>query len=228
MLRIIKIGMDVHSKTYTLCALEPKIGEEDHLLASTEVQADPKYILLFIESLKIKLGPDNDYDIVCGYETGCLGYSLYNRLTAAGVKCVILAPTTMLTPQGKRVKTDARDARMIAQCLGNGGYHAVYVPTDEDDAIKEYIRMRDDQQDNLTRTKQQITAFCLRHGHHYPDGKWTIKHISWLRKLNLPGVLREALDEYMSAYDELTAKIERFDKRICEFALASKCILPCL
>ena len=29
MLRIIKIGMDVHSKTYTLCALEPKIGEED-------------------------------------------------------------------------------------------------------------------------------------------------------------------------------------------------------
>ncbi len=218
MLRIIKIGMDVHSKTYSLCALEPKIGEEDHLLASTEVQADPKYILLFIESLKIKLGSDNDYDIVCGYEAGCLGYSLYNRLTAAGVKCVILAPTTMLTPQGKRVKTDARDARMIAQCLGNGGYRAVYIPTDEDDAVKEYIRMRDDQQDNLIRTKQQINAFCLRHGHHYPDGKWTIKHISWLRKLDLPGVLREVLDEYMSAYDELTAKIERQDKRICEFA----------
>ena len=46
------------------------------------------------------------------------GYtSLYHQLTEAGVKCVILAPTTMLTQQGKRVKTDKRDARLIAQCL---------------------------------------------------------------------------------------------------------------
>lgn len=33
---------------------------------------------------------------------------------------------------GKRVKTDARDALMIAQCLSYGGYHAVYIPTQED------------------------------------------------------------------------------------------------
>ena len=222
MYRIIKIGMDVHSKTYALCALEPKIGEEDLLLASTEVQADPKYILMFIENLKFKLGLDNDYDIVCGYEAGCLGYSLYNRLTALGIKCVILAPTTMLTPQGQRVKTDARDAKMIAECLGNGGYHAVHIPTDEDDAVKEYIRMRDDQQTNLSRTKQQISAFCLRHGHHYPNGKWTIKHIMWLRKLDLTAMLRETLDEYMAAYDELTAKIERLDKRLDELADQSR------
>ena len=57
------------------------------------------------------------YDIECGYEAGCLGYSLYNQLTSAGVKCVILAPTTMLTQQGNRIKTDTRDALMIAQCL---------------------------------------------------------------------------------------------------------------
>ena len=63
----------------------------------------------------------DEYDIQCEYEAGCLGYSLYNQLTAAGVKCVILAPTTMLTQQGKRVKTDARDALMITQCLSYGG-----------------------------------------------------------------------------------------------------------
>ena len=64
----------------------------------------------------------NEYDILCGYEVGCLGYSLYKQLTAAGVKCVIPAPTTMLTQQGKQVNTDARDALMIAQCLSYGGY----------------------------------------------------------------------------------------------------------
>ena len=210
--------MDVHSKKYALCALEPKIGEEDCILASIEVTADYKNILRFIEDLKLKLGAGNDYDIVCGYEAGCLGYSLYNQLTAAGVKCVILAPTTMLTPQGKRVKTDARDALMIAQCLGHGGYRPVYIPDDEDDSIKEYIRMRDDHQAAMIRIKQQINAYCTRNGYHYPDGKWTIKHMNWLKQLPLSPMRRETLDEYLGTYSELIAKIERIDKRIEELA----------
>ena len=35
-----------------------------------------------------------------------MGIHSITKLTAAGVKCVILAPTTMLTPQGVRIKTD--------------------------------------------------------------------------------------------------------------------------
>jgi transposase len=109
MKRILKIGMDVHSKNYTLCAMEPVIGEDDRVFATVKVTPDYKNILMFIENLKQKLGKDNEYDIQCGYEAGCPGYSLYNQLTKAGMKCVILAPTTMLTQQGKRIKTDMRD-----------------------------------------------------------------------------------------------------------------------
>lgn len=123
MKRILRIGMDVHSANYTLCAMEPVIGEDDRIFANIQVTPDYTNILMFIENLKIKPGLDAEYDIQCGYKAGCLGYSLYNQLTTADVKCVILAPTTMLTPQEKRVKTDAL---MIAQCLSYGGYHAVY------------------------------------------------------------------------------------------------------
>ena len=210
--------MDVHSKNYTLCAMEPVIGEEDRIFANIQVTADYKNILMFIEQLKMKLGMYDEYDIQCGYEAGCLGYSLYNQLTSAGIKCVILAPTTMLTQQGKRVKTDARDALMIAQCLSYGGYHAVYIPTEKDDSVKEYLRMRDDHKDALKKIKQQINALCLRHGHHYEGTKWTIKHVAWLRKLELSPLYRETLDEYMASYEEQTAKIERFDQRIEEIA----------
>ncbi len=218
MKRILKIGMDVHSKSYTLCAMEPVIGTDDRIFATIEVTADHKNILMFIENLKQKLGMDNEYDIQCGYEAGCLGYSLYNQLTAAGVNCVILAPTTMLTQQGKRVKTDVRDARMIAQCLSYGGYHPVYIPTEEDDSVKEYVRMRDDHKIMLKTVKQQINALCLRHGFHYDGTKWTLKHVAWLRKLELSPLYRETLDEYLASYDEQTAKIERFDRRIEELA----------
>lgn len=100
MKRILRIGMDVHSTNYTLCAMEPIIGEGDRIFDNIQVTPYYKNIRMFIENLKIKLGLDAEYDIQCSYEAGCLGYSLYNQLTIAGVKCVILTPTTMLAPAG--------------------------------------------------------------------------------------------------------------------------------
>ena len=220
--RIIKIGMDVHSTNYTLCAMEPVLGAEDRIYGEIQVAPDYKAIVAFIASIKMKLGLSDKYSFECGYEAGCLGYTLYNQLTSAGIKCVILAPTTMLTQRGKRIKTDRRDARLIAQCLCYGGYNPVYIPTGEDDAVKEYLRMRDDHKLTLKKLKQQIGAFALRHGHQYTGTKWTDKHIAWLRKLELNPIYQETLNEYMASYDEQEAKIERFNKRIEEIAAQSR------
>ena len=216
--RILKIGMDVHSTNYTLCAMEPTIGSEDRIYGEIQVAPDYKEIVAFIASLKLKLGLHHDYSIECGYEAGCLGYTLYHQLANAGIKCVILAPTTMLTQQGKRIKTDKRDARLIAQCLCYGGYHPVYIPTGEDDSVKEYLRMRDDHKVALKKLKQQMNAFVLRHGYQYPGTKWTHKHVGWLKKLELDPMYRETLNEYMTSYEEQEAKIERYDQRIEEIA----------
>ena len=220
--RILKIGMDVHSTNYTLCAMEPTIGAEDRVFGTIQVAPDYREVIAFIESLKRKLGLDHDDSIECGYEAGCLGYTLYHQLTGAGIKCVILAPSTMLTQQGKRIKTDKRDAHLIAQCLCYGGYHPVYVPTGKDDAVKEYLRMRDDHKLAQKKLKQQINAFTLRHGYQYVGTKWTIKHVTWLKKLELDPMYRETLNEYMASYEEQEAKIERFDKRIKEIAAETR------
>ena len=220
--RIIKIGMDVHSTNYTLCAMEPTIGAEDRIFGQVQVAPDYKEVICFIESLKMKLGFFDHYSIECGYEAGCLGYTLYHQLMGAGIKCVILAPTTMLTPQGQRIKTDKRDAHLIAQCLCYGGDHPGYIPTGEDDAVKEYLRMRDDHKLALKKLKQQINAFVLRHGNLYAGTKWTIKHVTWLKKLELDPMYRETLDEYMVSYEEQEAKIERYDQRIEEIAAEAR------
>ena len=58
MKRIIRIGMDVHSTNYTLCAMEPIIGEDDRIFATIDVAPNYKNILMFIENLKMKLGID--------------------------------------------------------------------------------------------------------------------------------------------------------------------------
>lgn len=67
--RIIKIGMDVHSKNYTLCAMEPTIGAEDRIFGEVQVVPDYKEVICFIESLKMKLGLANNYSIGTGQES---------------------------------------------------------------------------------------------------------------------------------------------------------------
>ena len=38
MYRIIKIGMDVHTTNYNLCAVEPILGEEENVLAQIQIE----------------------------------------------------------------------------------------------------------------------------------------------------------------------------------------------
>ena len=207
------VGMDVHKESFTLCSCKYEDEKASHY---QRTQASYKNVLRYLEFLRTIYGDDTRF--VCGYEAGCLGYSLYRQLESFNVECVILAPTTMLTQQGVRIKTDARDAHMIAQCLSYGGYHAVYIPTEEDDSVKEYLRMRNDHKLSLKKIKQQINAFCLRHGFQYPGTKWTQAHLKWIKKLEVKNMYRETLDEYIASYEEQESKIERFDTRIEEIA----------
>ena len=218
--RILKIGMDVHSTNYTLCAVESRFGKEDHVLANISVGPDYKLIVDFINKTKLRMDPQSkdNIDVECGYEAGCLGYSLYYQLKGCKVRCTVLAPTTMLTEKGSRIKTDHRDARNIAFCLSTGGFHSVHIPTAEDNAVKEYIRMRDDHKIALKKIKQQTLALCLRFGHSYSGTNWTGMHLKWLRALKLPELIRETLNEYLATYEDLTNKIARYDKRIQEIA----------
>lgn len=209
------VGMDTHKDTFSLCCYT---NEKEQAEFPQKVEGHYSKVLNYIEAMRFHYGDDALF--ICGYEAGCLGFKLYKDLTAHNVKCVIMAPSTMSTPKGKRIKTDSRDAALIARCLAHHDYSAVHIPTEEDEQVKEYIRMRDDHKAGLKRVKQQIQAFCLRHGCQYSSTKnsWTQAHIHWLRGLKLDGLYAETLEEYLLEYDYLTQKLERIDKRIEELA----------
>lgn len=217
--RILYVGMDVHKESYTVCSYS---YEQDALEYQQKLAPDYRMVLKYLEQLRRHGGEEVEF--VCGYEAGCLGYTLYHQLTSHGIKCVILAPSTMGITNSDRVKTDKRDAGNIARCLAFHTYSEVYVPTVEDEEVKEYIRMRDNQKKALKIIKQQILALVLRQGYRYDLGKnhWTQRHVSWLRTLDMGGVLQEALGEYLITYDYLIDKIDRLDVRIEELAGAER------
>ena len=133
---------------------------------------------------------------------------------------MILAPTTMAITNTNRVKTDRKDAENIAKCLAFRTYSKVHVPTREDGEVKEYIRMRDDMKKALKVVKQQILALVLRNGHRYDGGKnnWTVRHLAWLKALDMGGLVQESLCEYLITHEYYSNKIERLDRRIKEIA----------
>lgn len=121
--------------------------------------------------------------------------------------------------KNKFVKNDKLDARMIAQNLANGTYKAVHVPDSEYIETKEYIRMVQSREKSLKKIKQEIKSLILRHGYFY-DGKstWTVAYMKWMKALNMPPILREAMNEYLLEYEHLTDQIERFSTRIEEMS----------
>lgn len=212
---IIYIGMDVHKKSFNLCAIDGHTGE---ILGETRCTSEAKNVSKFIECITENF--DEEVFVKAGYEAGVLGYALYHSLVALGIHCDILAPTTMLrAAKNKVVKNDKQDARMIAQNLSSGTYKAIHVPDVEDVETKEYIRMVQSMKKSLKRIKQEIKALILRHGYFY-DGKstWTIAYIKWLKSLDMTAVLRETLAEYLLQYDYLIDKIERLTARIEGFS----------
>jgi transposase len=215
--KILKIGADVHSTNYTLCIVEPKLEGEPEVLHQITVDPDYLNIVKVVNSLKKKYSNEH-LIITCGYEAGCLGYTLHHQLENAGIKCVILAPSTMEVPGGKRIKTDKRDAFMIAKCLANGSYSAVHIPNETDEDIRGFIRMRDDQQELVKNTKQRINAYCLAHGFHFKANKWTGKHRKWLEEIPLRELQREVLNEYLLTLKDLEDKVKRLDARIEELS----------
>ena len=65
MYRILKIGMDVHTTNYTLCAVEPILGAEENVLAQIQIEPDYRLVIQFIKRLKERLGvSDKDCDIL--------------------------------------------------------------------------------------------------------------------------------------------------------------------
>jgi transposase len=209
------VGMDVHKESFSLCTFTI---EEDKASHHQRIDADFKNVLKYLEYLRTIYG--DNVNFVCGYEAGCLGYSLYHQLTNHNVNCVILAPTTMLEQRSrKRIKTDKRDAEIIARCLAQHNYSPVNIPTEKDEQTKEFLRMRDDHKLALKKVKQQILAFCLRHGYRYDgNSNWTAAHIKWLRSLQPEALYKEILDEYLLTYTTLSDKLARLDKRIEELA----------
>src|SRR5713101_2700364 len=103
------------------------------------------------------------------YEAGPTGYGLYRQITALGQACSVVAPSLIPKKAGDRVKTNRRDALNLVKLLRAGELTPVWVPDEGHEAMRDLTRARQTAVNDLRTKRQQVSAFLLRLGRHYPE-----------------------------------------------------------
>ena len=150
------------------------------------------------------------------YEAGPTGYGLYRQIEGLGYECLVAAPSLILKKPGERVKTNRRDAVSLVKQLRAGDLTAVWVPDPHHEAMRELTRARETAVEDLRRKRQQVSAFLLRQGLHYPGERaWTKTHRDWLASQKLEyAEHRIAFEEMLLAMRQAQERIERLEQAI--------------
>ena len=203
------VGLDVHKESIVIAVAD---GDGS---APENVATIPNDTTLLIKRLK-KLG--HGVTIRCCYEAGPTGYVLYRALRAAGIDCVVIAPSLVPKTAGDRVKTDRRDAVKLARFLRSGDLTEVHVPEAATEAMRDLERSRDDAKKSERVSRHQLSKFMLRYGRRY-EGKtaWTGTHLDWIRKQVFDHEAQNrVLVDYVQAVETATARVARLTKDIVE------------
>lgn len=187
------IGLDVHARSIKAVSLDVMTGE----VRAATFGYDAGAVAEWVRSV--------DPRARCVYESGVTGFDLQKRLSGMGVDCVVGAVSKMIKPSAdRRRKNDRNDAEFLARMLSVGNVVEVWVPDDECEAARDLTRALEDARDDLSRSKQRLSKFLLRHGLAFDErtptgrrkGNWTRAHWSWIESIRFA----ERADEEVLAY----------------------------
>jgi transposase len=170
------VGLDVDKKTISVAMVEAAGGAAVRFYGA--IANTPDSMRTLCRKLT-REGPQRHF----AYQAGPCGYGVQRLLTRLGHRCDVVAPALIARKVGDRVKTDRRDAMMLAQTLRAGQLSEVWVPDEAHEAMRDLVRLRMQAMRDLRKSRQQLLSFLLRHGRNSPYRHWTKVHRRWLGEL---------------------------------------------
>ena len=209
------VGLDVHARSVAAAGLDSVTGQ----VWQHRLRPDSAAITAWLAELP---GP-----VAVTYEAGPTGFGLARDLTAAGIRCEVAVPSKIRRAPGDRVKTDARDALLLARLLRMDDLSPVTVPSIEQEAARDLVRAREDCRTDVMRARHRLSKLLLRHGLVWDRPQaWTQAHDQWLRQLlayrDWPAGTGTALEAAYQTVATTTARRDRLDAEIVEMAADSE------
>lgn len=203
------VGLDVHARSTHAAAIDVVTGELSRMRFGPGVEGP----VAWLAELP---GP-----VRACYEAGPTGFGLYRAATAAGLAVQVIAPGK--TPRGPsdRVKTDRKDAELLARLLLAGSLTEVVVPPPEIEAARELMRAHDACRRDLMAARHRVSKMLLRHGRVYPQpSTWTTRHRTWLSRQQFDETASElTFADLVASVDGLTARKAALAERLSRLAL---------
>ena len=201
------VGLDVHKDSIAVASIAKDHDAEVIYLGTMGTrQCD---IDQLVRTLQAKA-----QHLVFVYEAGPCGSWLYRYLTKKGYDCWVVAPSLIPKKAGDRVKTDRRDAVQLARLMRSGDLTPVYVPTVEDEAIRDLSRTREETLHDLKTAKFRLKAFLLRQDLRYTGrATWGPAHLRWLSEVVCPTPAQHIVfHEYVRAVTAHTERLHRLEQ----------------
>lgn len=141
------VGLDVHKDTIAVAVAEDGRGGELRFHGTVVNSADA------ILGLTKTLAKQGNIPSFC-YEAGPCGYGIHRHLTKLGLECAVVSPSMIPRKSGDRVKTDRRDAEMLARLWRADELTPIWTPDEEQEAMRDLIRTRKQAVDAVKVAKQ--------------------------------------------------------------------------
>lgn len=198
---LIFIGMDTHKSFIEVAYVEDGFQGQSGQLG--RIKTTKKAIIKMVRQFESRY-PGATLHFI--YEAGPCRYWIYRLISSLNHLCFIFAPSLIPRKLGDRVKTDRRDAIKLALSFKSGDLTTIYVPEEEDEAIRDLSRLRETAMRDLNNIRYLIKAFLLRnHIQTKEKENWSETYMRWLSDLALPHpaqqlVLTEMLQVFVERY----------------------------
>jgi transposase len=201
-------GLDVHARSTFAAAIDVSTGELVRARFGPGVEEPVAWLAGLPGTVR-----------AC-YEAGPTGFGLYRAAVAAGVSVEVIAPGK--TPRGPsdRVKTDRKDAELLARLLLAGSLTSVVVPPVDVEAARELMRSHDACRRDLMTARHRVSKMLLRHGRVYHEpSTWTTRHRSWLAHQQFDEPASELVfADLIAATDGISARKAAIAERLSRLA----------
>ncbi len=175
-------GLDVHQKTCDVALVDP----EGKVARRWHIKTCPQMLDQFARELRALCGPA---PVDLGLEASTAGKAVFQHLRRLGLAVHMGHPRKLEAILSSETKTDRNDAEELARLLQSRHFPEAYVPSEEMEELRGWVRIRAEQVEKLTRVKQQVHALLVKHHLQHDAARYSdifgVQALRWLKTVDL-------------------------------------------